>query len=190
MTSYSDLSSLSEHITYHEINYYPYNYVILTFLIKLKPISSMSHFLQATYAHTHPIHQENRKENPGDSPLAFLAERPDIFRLFLKFWREPQKHHLQKINSRGTNLIRLPKRVNIWILYEMAEQKIIVLTNAVVFHWPLPVFLIIRFFAQCMHVQKEVHETDFFCGLRRYVQIILPPWLYLTFISLGCLLCI
>ena len=49
VTSYPPFSSLSEHITNHNLNYNRYIYIILTLLIKLKPITSLNHLLQDAY---------------------------------------------------------------------------------------------------------------------------------------------
>ena len=46
MSSSSDFSLFSEHMTYHRINYYPYNYLILAYFMNLYPISSMDCLLR------------------------------------------------------------------------------------------------------------------------------------------------
>ena len=48
-TSTPYFSSIYEHIKYHKMDYYPYKVVIVTCLMRLKPIFSMNHLVQASY---------------------------------------------------------------------------------------------------------------------------------------------
>ena len=75
LTSSLSFYLLSEQKTYHTLNYYFNNDLILNLFIKLKPISRMNNLLQVTY--TPPPQTPRRlKEDPTD--ILFLF----IFRIF------------------------------------------------------------------------------------------------------------
>ena len=52
--------SISKHTPYHKLKYHPYNYLIPTVLVKLRPISSLNRLLQSS--NDLPGHQEQRED--------------------------------------------------------------------------------------------------------------------------------